>query len=288
MKKLISAPYLSKKPIFFTAIVVLMVIVLAYWLHSRHFVSTNNSYINANIIQIAPRIGGQVTKLAIHNNQFVTQGQTLFEIDPAPLMIALSEAKAQLAKSQAEFTIAQQTESRTLKLVQKNVASKQQGDTAESELQAAFASIQLAKANLDRALLNLQYATVTAPASGWVTNVTLRVGSMVDTNQPLFALINDSEFWVDANFKETDISHIQPGQMANIKIDMYPNHEFKGLVESISGGSGSVFSLLPPQNATGNWVKVTQRVPVRVRILHPDNQYPLRIGTSATVVIRVG
>jgi membrane fusion protein (multidrug efflux system) len=101
----------------------------------------------------------------------------------------------------------------------------------------------------------------------------------------LFALISNSEFWVDANFKETELEHIHPGQLANIYVDMYPGHTFSGVVESISGGTGSAFSLLPPQNATGNWVKVAQRVPVRIRVLNPEQDFPLRIGTSASVRI---
>ncbi len=94
------------------------------------------------------------------------------------------------------------------------------------------------------------------------------------------------DIWVDANFKETELARIKPGQKARIVVDMYKQHEFKGEVQSLSGGAGQAFSLLPAQNATGNWVKVTQRVPVRVRILDPSPDYPLRIGTTATVRVQ--
>ena len=100
---------------------------------------------------------------------------------------------------------------------------------------------------------------------------------------PLFTIISDEEYWVDANFKETELDRIKPGQKARVIVDMYRDHPFEGEVESLSGGSGQAFSLLPAQNATGNWVKVTQRVPVKIRILNPDPAYPLRIGTTATV-----
>ena len=103
----------------------------------------------------------------------------------------------------------------------------------------------------------------------------------------LFSLISDHEFWVDTNLKETDLKQIKSGQHADVEVDMYPGHVFRGVVESISGGSGTVFSLFPTQNATGNWVKITQRVPVRVRIVELDSKYPLRIGTSASVRIHV-
>ena len=109
---------------------------------------------------------------------------------------------------------------------------------------------------------------------------------MVQTGVPIFTVIGDREFWVDANFKETELRRIRPGQKATIVVDMYKDHAFKGEVASLSGGAGQAFSLLPAQNATGNWVKVTQRVPVRVRLLDPDAALPLRIGTTATVAYR--
>jgi membrane fusion protein (multidrug efflux system) len=103
----------------------------------------------------------------------------------------------------------------------------------------------------------------------------------------LFAIISDEEWWVDANFKETELERIRAGQPATIRVDMYRDHEFRGTVESLSVGSGAAFSLLPAQNATGNWVKVTQRVPVRIRVLDPDAKHPLRVGTTATVRVEV-
>jgi membrane fusion protein, multidrug efflux system len=110
---------------------------------------------------------------------------------------------------------------------------------------------------------------------------------VITAYQPIFALISDESFWADTNFKETEMEKIRPGQAAKIEVDMYPGHVFNGVVESISGGAGAAFSLLPPQNATGNWVKVTQRVPVRIQILNPDPRYPLRIGTSALVTVKL-
>lgn len=104
----------------------------------------------------------------------------------------------------------------------------------------------------------------------------------------LFTIISDEEYWVDANFKETELDRVHPGQHAQIVVDMYRHHPFEGAVQSLSGGSGSAFSLLPAQNATGNWVKVTQRVPVRIRVLNPDPAFPLRIGTTASVHVRTG
>ncbi|HLY95913.1 MAG TPA: HlyD family secretion protein, partial [Sideroxyarcus sp.] len=97
--------------------------------------------------------------------------------------------------------------------------------------------------------------------------------------------IADNSFHIDANFKETELPGIRPGQDVDLQIDMYPGHPFKGMVESISGGTGTAFSLLPPQNATGNWVKIAQRVPVRIKLAQTDAEHPLRIGATATVSV---
>jgi membrane fusion protein (multidrug efflux system) len=108
----------------------------------------------------------------------------------------------------------------------------------------------------------------------------------VQAGTPAFAIVEDGHWWVDANFKETDLGRIKPGQKATISLDMYSGLTLDGEVESISAGSGATFSVLPPENATGNWVKVTQRFPVRVRITSaPDPNKPLRLGASATVTI---
>lgn len=268
-------------------ILLVCIISLGYWIYNQFYVSTDDAYVNANVVQIAPRVTGQVKHLYVINNQYVKEGQPLFDLDPAIFETIVDQAKAQLSVSEAKLKLAEVTESRTTSLVTKRVASAQQGDDAEATLQAANANILVAKANLTQAELNLSYTKVVAPTSGWVTNVTLREGDVVTANQPLFALISDSEFWIDANFKETDIVDIHAGQKASVTVDMYPGHTFEGSVESISGGSGTAFSLLPPENATGNWVKVTQRVPVRVRIVNTDAKFPLRIGTSAAVSIRL-
>jgi len=146
--------------------------------------------------------------------------------------------------------------------------------------------LRAASAGLDKATHERVKTHVTAPASGWVTNVSVRPGSVVQAGTPVFAVIEDGSWWVDANFKETDLGRIKPGQKATISLDMYPGLTLDGEVESISAGSGATFSVLPPENATGNWVKVTQRFPVRVTITNtPDPDRPLRLGASATVTI---
>jgi membrane fusion protein (multidrug efflux system) len=283
----INIPFLKRLALILT-IAAIVLTSMSYWWKNKHYANTDDAYVNADIVQIAPRVTGQVTQLHIHNNQYVTRNQPLLDVDATPFEIAATEAMAQLEKNKSELNMAMLTSNRTIMLVQKHVASTQQGDTVETDLRSAKAAIQLGEASLKKAKLNLSYAKITAPTSGWVTNVTVHSGNMIQANQPLFALISDDVFWVDANFKETDVGKIHPEQKVDVTVDMYPKHHFTGIVDSISGGSGNAFSLLPPQNATGNWVKVTQRVPVRIRITNPDPKYPLRVGTSATVKVRIG
>ena len=147
-------------------------------------------------------------------------------------------------------------------------------------VQLRATAAQLTKATHDRVKTH-----ATAPADGLLSNVTLRPGATVQAGAPLFAIIEANRWWVDANFKETDLARIKVGQPATVDLDMYPGVNFDGTVESISSGSGATFSVLPPENASGNWVKVTQRFPVRINLAKPPADKPLRVGASATVTI---
>jgi len=150
-------------------------------------------------------------------------------------------------------------------------------------------SVREARAQLDEARLYLSYATVYAPEDGIVAKVDdLQLGSFVNNGAPAFALLSDKQIWVEANFRETEVTHMRPGQEADISIDTYPGHVFKARVISMSPGAGSDFALLPPENATGNWVKVVQRVPVRLELEAVDHEHPLYSGISATVKVDTG
>lgn len=143
----------------------------------------------------------------------------------------------------------------------------------------ALAALKSAKNNLD----NTQYKS---PVDGYITNLgSLTVGEFIASGIPLFGIVDKNEYWINANFKETELSRIRPNQVADITLDMYA-HDLQGVVQSVSYASGNTFSLLPAQNATGNWVKVTQRFLVRIKVTSPNNEsYPLRVGASAKVVI---
>ncbi|MDF1759890.1 MAG: HlyD family secretion protein [Coxiellaceae bacterium] len=311
-------------------VIMLVLVGYVYWHHGKLYPSTSDAYVQANLVNIAPRVSGRVSQTLAENNKFVAKGQLLFSIDPQPYQIAVNKAqatldqtiqevkalekavntaKAILAERKAELIIAQQNYKRIIILVKKRSASLQDGDTYTSRLSVAKAAynaaeaeyqqakeklgkngidnpqVQQARAALDQAKLNLSYTQIKAPASGTISNFRLRVGDQVNANQSDFALIENQDWWAQANFKETDMSRIKPGQTATIKVDMYPNTVFKGTVVSLSRGSGTTFSLLPPENASGNWVKVTQRFPIRIHINDPNSIFRLRMGASCTVKI---
>jgi membrane fusion protein (multidrug efflux system) len=222
---------------------------------------------------------------------------------------AVVSAEAMVAKSRAELADAIANARRFELLAETGAASQKDRDDSKTAADTARAALDAAKANLDRARqelgaegadnaqvqaataelaaahLDLEHTTIRAPADGWVTDLSARAGTYVEAGVPLFALVESSDWWVDANFKETDVERIREGQPAEVVLDLYPDVTLAGTVESISAGSGAAFSLLPPENATGNWVKVTQRFPVRVRIDPIGPQRPLRVGASATVTV---
>lgn len=222
---------------------------------------------------------------------------------------AVRAAEADVAQKRSELAQARSDAARIHNLAPKGYLSRQDVETADTRVKTATADLQSSQAKLEQARaelgqtgeqnenvkaaqaavetaqLKLDYTRITAPFSGTVSNLSLQPGSMVQAGLPLFALIGDSEVWVDANFKETQFKRLRPGLKAEVELDMYPGHVFHGVVNSISRGSGTAFSLLPPQNATGNWVKVTQRVPVKIVITDPNPKMPLRIGTSADVKV---
>jgi membrane fusion protein (multidrug efflux system) len=147
-------------------------------------------------------------------------------------------------------------------------------------------TVQQAQAAYERAMLNLSYTVIYAPSDGIVTKVEqLQTGSFINAATPVFALLATGNTWIEANFKEDQLTYVRPGQSATVDIDIYPNKTFKAKVASLSPGTGTQFSLLPPENATGNWVKVVQRLPVRLELQDLTAEYPLQSGLSASVRI---
>jgi membrane fusion protein (multidrug efflux system) len=146
--------------------------------------------------------------------------------------------------------------------------------------------VEQAQAALDRAELNLSYTVINAPTDGVVAKVEqLQVGDTIAASSPVFALVSTRDVWIEANFKEVQLARMRPGQAATVEIDRYPGRRFPAEVTSVSPSTGSQFSMLPPENATGNWVKVVQRVPVRLQLTHIDTVLLLQAGLSANVTV---
>jgi membrane fusion protein (multidrug efflux system) len=321
--------FLFKKPVVAGLLLLSLTGGAAYFYLAPATRSTENAYINADVVNVASEASGRVIALYIKENQSVHKGDVLFDIDPEPYAIALAQAEAELAQAMqnaredgAEIRLAQaqieQSESdldnarsinaRDKKLVAQHFLSQQALDDAQTRVQGLQASLEQARAKLSKAhaapvqtnqrgdilkaqaaihqaKLDLAHTHITAPQDGQISNLTVTTGDMVNRGVPLFALITSNSFHIDANFKETQLPGIHPGQPVDIQIDMYPGQHFSGTVESLSGSTGTAFSLLPAQNATGNWVKIAQRVPVRIKLDATDSK--LRIGATATVTVRL-
>ncbi len=305
------------------------------WVQSSRAVGTDNAYIKAERILVAPQVGGRVVEVAVGQNQPVKQGDLLFRIDTQPLEIAVAENEAQLARmvnaagaSRAKVTgagtsIAAADEklawsrrdlTRMQELASQQLVSRQMFDDArhavaeaETERAAALASqseamatlsgnirtpveqlpeYRAALATLEKARLDLAHAEVRAPVDGIVGMHDLQVGEYVSVGQTAMPLVATGT-WVEANFKETELTRMQVGQTATLRVDSYPGVTWKAHVASIAPASGAEFSVLPAQNATGNWVKIVQRIPVRLEIDGADRADApiLRSGMSAEVKV---
>jgi membrane fusion protein, multidrug efflux system len=304
--------------------------IYAYEVYSEHYPSTDDAYVIASVVHVAPQVSGQVSDVYIADHQQVSKGDALYRIAEGPFRYAVEAAQARLDKSrqtvagdeaavvsaraeverqQVLLANAKAKARRNRNLQANNFVTKQNVDDAEADYRAAQAGLAVAKAklneaqeklgaggdanqavreaqaDLDEARWNLAHTRVNAACNGYIAEKHLNPGDAVIQGQPNFVLVCSDTYWVQANFKETELEHIHPGQSVDIKVDMYPDRDFHGKVESIGAASGVAFSLLPPQNASGNWVKVTQRVPVKIRVLDKDAEHPLRVGTSTIVKV---
>jgi membrane fusion protein, multidrug efflux system len=224
----------------------------------------------------------------------------------AAAQAAVEVARDRITEQESEHEDAVHNYERILKLLKHKSVDQSQADSAKyrvqetqaslesarsvlqqarAELDAADARTQVAAAELAEARLNLSHTRITAPVSGMLGKIHVQPGDVISAGQQLFPLVQNNPVWVDANYKETELARIKPGQTAIVNLDMYPGKTFHGRVASLSPASGVAFALLPAENATGNWVKVTQRFPVRVIITDPDPSGLLRIGASSTVRI---
>ncbi len=305
-------------------------VLYGYQHYAARYPSTDDAYVIAAVVHVAPQVAGQVATVQVSDQQYVHRGDTLYAVDAKPFELAVELARAnlaqvrqQVASAAAAVTSAEADQARLQVLLDNaelrarrshdlqnaSYLSRQAADDAEADRRAAEAalavgrarlaearaqlgapgeeneSIRAAKAALGDAQWRLDHTTVTAACDGRIAEKHLNPGDAVKEGAPNFVLVCDGAYWVEANFKETDLARIHTGQPVTIDLDMYPGIAFRGSVENVGGASGVAFSLLPPQNASGNWVKVTQRVPVRIKVLGHDADHQLRVGTSAQVKV---
>ena len=233
----------------------------------------------------AKRDYGRVRRLYDHraiSKQALDQAETVFKEAEA----ALKAQDASIRALDADLKAAQQDIDKAQTQLELANKSRIRLQVQRDQLASLKAQRDKAEGQLDRAELQLSYCTINAPISGYIAQKDIQVGNRIKTGQPFMAVVPLEEVYVEANFKETQLANVQVGQPATIEADTYPGHRFQGRVKSIGAGTGAAFSLLPPENATGNWIKVVRRLPVRIHLERPlPAQYPLRIGLSLKVTI---
>jgi membrane fusion protein (multidrug efflux system) len=317
---------------------VIVLVGATLWMTGGRFASTDDAYVQQDMITVSSDISGRITEVNVTENQPVKAGDVLFTFDQVPYELALQDAKAavvnaetQVASLKADYANAQadikdasanlalqQLASKRLQaLLPSGAASQAQVDTATYQLKAAqqklaaaksmadksvaalqgnveiapqdHALVQAAMARLGQAQVDLSHTIVIAPSDGVITQTNrLQVGQYVQPATAVMSLVKTGKTWVEANFKETDLTNMRPGQPATVTVDAYPGLKIEGEVESLGAGTGAQFSLLPAQNATGNWVKVVQRVPVRLLLKSVPEGFSLQSGLSVSAEVDTG
>lgn len=306
-----------------------------YEIYGRWYESTDDAYVNGNVVEITPQVTGTVVSIGADDGDLVREGQVLIQFDPSDAEVAQQSAeanlgrtvrqvrglysnvdgmKAQLAAQRAEVQKAQDNFNRRRNLAAGGAISQEELSHAKDDLTSAqnalnniqqqlatstalvddtevssHPDVKAAAAQLRQAYLNSARSTLIAPVTGYVAKRTVQLGQRVQPGTALMAVIPLNQLWIDANFKETQLGKMRIGQPVDIEADLYGSDvKYSGTVDSVGAGTGSAFALLPAQNATGNWIKIVQRVPVRIHI-NPDElaQNPLRIGLSTVVDVNL-
>ena len=249
-------------------------------------ISTDDAYITGRVHNIAPKVPGTIKAVHIEDNQSVKKGDVLIEIDPVDYELKVNEARAAVGVREATFEQAERDKKRAEALYKDEVFSKERYENASTAYSLAKAQLKAARAQLKIAQQNLEYTKIYAPSDGYVTSKAVEEGNQVQPGQSLLAVVALDDIWVIANYKETQLKNVRSGQRVQIKVDTYPGKVFTGRVDSIMAGTGAAFSLFPPENALGNYVKVVQRVPVKIVFdKTTDNSQALRIGMSCVPTI---
>jgi membrane fusion protein (multidrug efflux system) len=315
------------------------------WIYWRNlpFETTDDAFVEGHVVEISPQIAAPVLAVNFKDNQSVTQGDLLVELDPREFEAQLAAARAQLASAKAGLAqaeaeksvdeagagqaeaeldsaragadraeadlrrnqsldtkkvisareldaaveIAQATRASAGAAEKKLLAVRAQRAVADAQAASARAAIESANAQIRQAELRLSYARIAAPVSGRIARKSVEPGAYAQPGQTIFSIVPPN-LWVVANFKETQLRHIRPGQPVDLSVDSLDGPPLKGHVDSVQTGTGSRFSALPPENATGNYVKIVQRVPVKITFDEPAEKIgQLALGLSVTPRVRV-
>jgi membrane fusion protein (multidrug efflux system) len=249
-------------------------------------VETDNAFVDGHIIPVIPQVDGRVLHVFVDDNQKVKKGDRLVEIEPADYRIRRDQAQADLVSAKSELRKVANDLARYEKLALTKDVSEQLVDRTRGDVDSAKALVLRQQAALEKAELDLSRTLLTAPEDGSVTKKMVEERAYVRMGQPLLAVV-PSNVWVVANFKETQLRRMSPMQHVEFTADAVDHRTYEGHVDSLQSGTGAAFSLLPPENATGNYVKVVQRIPVKIVIDSGNEDHRLVPGMSVTPKVRV-
>ncbi len=259
--------------------------VAGYLYSTRGSVTTDDAYIEGHVVPVSPKVKGHIARVLVDDNQSVEKGQELAEIETADYATAKDRASAKVKGAAARLKQARADLARYQALAAHDEATRQTLDNAEAAAESAEAELAEDQADLKQAELDLSYTKIEAPQTGRVTRKAVEEGAFVNPGQALLAIV-PAKVWVVANFKETELRGVEPGARAEIKVDA-GSGPLTGHVDSIQSGTGARFSLLPAENATGNYVKVVQRVPVKIALDDADQASLLSPGLSVEATVEV-
>lgn len=273
-----------------------------YWENvGSRYVSTDNAYTAAEVATVTAEIDGRVAEVRVVDSQPVRMGDILVVIDDTDTRLALRQAEAELARAQAQIASGRANLERASVDLQRREALVGSGSVSGDELtqvkngatnaraalDAALAAEAAAQARLEKSRVDFGRTVIRAPVDGVIARRQVQLGQRVQPSVPLLSVVPMHEMYVNANFKEVQLKEVRPGQRVELVSDLYGEKVvFHGVIDGFNGGTGSAFALIPAQNATGNWIKVVQRLPVRIRVDRDElDAHPLRVGLSMTATI---
>lgn len=265
-------------------------LMIGYFSYSKFmYVETDNAQVEAHSVLIAPKVNGYIKEVTVSDGSRVKKDQILIQLDDRDYRVSLDSAQSELLSLGARMKDNEKNFVRIRDLFSKSVVSQQQFDAASANYNEIKAKHDSAQARVNQANLNLEHAQIKATSDGVIAKISAEVGQLANPGTPLIGFVSSESRWVTANFKETEISDVKIGHAVSVTIDAIPGKKFDGEVESISSATGATFTLLPPDNATGNFTKVVQRVPVRIKLnsLTPQDIDLLHAGLSAVVKVSI-